>query len=317
IPASSSKPWTVPSSPCGPCNMISTASRLVRRPGGSPSELSIRASPPPASTEVARSTSSRLVAASALCGPRASRAASSPSARSGSPPTSQRPSLAMPMGNTSNRERSMAARTEAALARDTSCSPDRPPKTIPTRSFWLMTLLYQTSERRQPFLRCSPAPVSVSPLPPLLQTKRDLVLGAAVRRPVVDPTAQRVRQMLLAHERIRRVVRVLVSLPVPEIGHEARGRIADVQRHGLRGLLLNVLLHRVPRRVDGVRLRGQREVADRLRQRQLAFRRAEKVVGVLRVERQPERHGIRIADVLRSEAYEPARDVERLLAGLQ
>src|SRR5215831_7322385 len=239
--------------------MISTASRLVRSPGGSPSELSIRASPVPASTDVARSTSSRLVAASAACGPRASRAASSPSARSGSPPTSQRPSLAMPMGNTSNRERSMAARTEAALARDTSCSPDRPPKTIPTRSFLLMTLLYQTSERSLPFLRCSTALVRVPPLSPLLQTKCDLVLGAAVRRPVVNPPAERVRQMLLAHERIRRVVRVLVSLPVAKIGHEPSGRIADVQRHRLGGFLVNVLRHRVPRRIDGVGLGGQRE----------------------------------------------------------
>ena len=48
---------------------------------------------------------------------------------------SQRPSLAMPMGTSSKRLLSIAAITEAAPARDTSCSPERPPKTTPTRSF--------------------------------------------------------------------------------------------------------------------------------------------------------------------------------------
>jgi hypothetical protein len=58
----------------------------------------------------------------------------------GSPPTSQRPSRLMPIGTTSKRVGSMAAITEAALASDTSCSPERPPKTTPTRSFPLWAI---------------------------------------------------------------------------------------------------------------------------------------------------------------------------------
>ena len=49
--------------------------------------------------------------------------------------SSQWPVLAMPMGTTSYFFLSMAARTEAAERSETSCSPERPPKMIPTRSF--------------------------------------------------------------------------------------------------------------------------------------------------------------------------------------
>src|SRR6266545_166727 len=115
--------------------MISTTSSCWRRPAGMLSELSIRARALAVSAAAARSSSSRLVWASGPVPGSARRAASWVSARSGSPPTSQRPSLPMPMGTTSKRERSIAAMTEAAPAKDTSCSPDRPPNTMPTRSF--------------------------------------------------------------------------------------------------------------------------------------------------------------------------------------
>ena len=74
---------------------------------------------------------------------------------------------------------------------------------------------------------------------------------------------------------------------------------------------------RVPGRVDRVRLRREREVAGGLGQGQLAFRRAEEVVGLLGVERQAQRGRIRVAHVLRGEAHEPARHVERVLARLE
>lgn len=48
----------------------------------------------------------------------------------------QAPCLVMPMGTTSYFVRSMALRMEAAERRETSCSPERPPKRIPTRSFF-------------------------------------------------------------------------------------------------------------------------------------------------------------------------------------
>src|SRR5258708_6197043 len=46
------------------------------------------------------------------------------------------PCLVMPMGITSYFVRSMALRMEAAERRETSCSPERPPKRMPTRSFF-------------------------------------------------------------------------------------------------------------------------------------------------------------------------------------
>src|SRR6266481_3369584 len=48
---------------------------------------------------------------------------------------SQRPSFVMPMGTTSYFVLSTAFTTEAADSNDTSCSPLRPPKRMPTRSF--------------------------------------------------------------------------------------------------------------------------------------------------------------------------------------
>lgn len=46
------------------------------------------------------------------------------------------PSLVMAMGMTSNFFRSMASMTAVAERMDISCSPDRPPKMRPTRSFF-------------------------------------------------------------------------------------------------------------------------------------------------------------------------------------
>src|ERR1700679_35853 len=45
------------------------------------------------------------------------------------------PCLVMPMGTTSYLVLSMAVRMEAAERRETSCSPERPPKRMPTRNF--------------------------------------------------------------------------------------------------------------------------------------------------------------------------------------
>ena len=48
------------------------------------------------------------------------------------------PCLVMPMGITSYFVRSMALRMELAERRETSCSPERPPKRMPTRNFFLV-----------------------------------------------------------------------------------------------------------------------------------------------------------------------------------
>ena len=62
---------------------------------------------------------------------------------------SQRPSLVMPMGTTSNFLRSIAFRIEAAESSETSCSPLRPPNRIPTRSFFAIGLIVAQKERKE------------------------------------------------------------------------------------------------------------------------------------------------------------------------
>src|ERR1700726_4661341 len=47
------------------------------------------------------------------------------------------PCLVMPIGITSYFVRSMALRMEAAERRETSCSPERPPKRMPMRNFFV------------------------------------------------------------------------------------------------------------------------------------------------------------------------------------
>src|SRR5208282_89981 len=58
---------------------------------------------------------------------------------------SQRPSFVMPMGTTSYFVLSIAFKTDAADSNDTSCSPLRPPKRMPTRSF---AITFQSGARR-------------------------------------------------------------------------------------------------------------------------------------------------------------------------
>src|SRR5271154_6921299 len=51
------------------------------------------------------------------------------------------PCLVMPMGTTSYFVLSMALRIEAAERRETSCSPERPPKRMPTRNLFFECFL--------------------------------------------------------------------------------------------------------------------------------------------------------------------------------
>ena len=109
---------------------------------------------------------------------------------------------------------------------------------------------------------------------------------------------------------------VTVFAAVAEILHERGRRVADVQRHGLRRIVARRLLRRAPRRVHLVRFRRRREVDDRLRDRELAFRRAQEVVRVLRRERDRQRARIGEPDVLHRHPHDAARDIEHVLAAL-
>src|SRR5256712_848188 len=104
------------------------ARAVVPRAGSVRARLAVAA----LSTASARSASAFLTSPAPSSEGRATRA-SAASARKGSPPTTQRPSRAIPIGTTVWPRASSAVMTEAADARETSCSPDRPPKTTPTR----------------------------------------------------------------------------------------------------------------------------------------------------------------------------------------
>jgi hypothetical protein len=114
--------------------MITTTSSPWRRSAGSPPAGSTRTSVVSLALTVASARSaSAFLTDPVASSPGSAMRASAASARSGSPPTTQRPSRVMPMGTTRWPPRSRAAMTEAAEARDTSCSPERPPKMTPTR----------------------------------------------------------------------------------------------------------------------------------------------------------------------------------------
>src|SRR5438270_7699361 len=81
-----------------------------------------------AATEVAAGSPARKCLSSA-CLPR--------SRFSACEEVTQRPSLVMPMGTTSYFSLSIASSTDAADSSEISCSPLRPPKRTPTRSFFI------------------------------------------------------------------------------------------------------------------------------------------------------------------------------------
>src|SRR5580700_8693184 len=69
---------------------------------------------------------------------------------------SQWPCLLIPMGMTSYLVRSMDLRMLAAERRETSCSPERPPKRIPTRNFFLVCFFVMGSFKFLAVLVCRP-----------------------------------------------------------------------------------------------------------------------------------------------------------------
>ena len=72
------------------------------------------------------------------------------SKRSACSAVSQRPSFVMPMGTTSYLVLSIAFTTDAAESRETSCSPLRPPKRMPTRIFVVDMLIQVWRSMRFP-----------------------------------------------------------------------------------------------------------------------------------------------------------------------
>src|SRR5437667_7334787 len=123
--------------------------------------------------------------------------------------------------------------TEAAEASDTSCSPERPPKTTPTRSR-VMDKFYWQADEKGPYasLARSQLPAAYSeyasvaarsppsiwtfligllgaPAAPVGEAAGDVCFLAAIGRPVVLTVAEGIRQVLLVDPRVGGVVGVL------------------------------------------------------------------------------------------------------------
>ena len=90
-----------------------------------------------------------------------------------------------------------------------------------------------------------------------------------------------------------------------------------MQRDRIGGGLFHIFLNLAVSGVNGVRFWGESEVRDGLRQREFAFGRAEKIVGVASREGDTESLGRSEADVFYSHAHNSACDVERVFARRQ
>ena len=110
---------------------------------------------------------------------------------------------------------------------------------------------------------------------------------------------------------------VLVALPVAQIFHEARWRVADHEGNRLGEVLYGVLLCQVVGRFHGVGSRHEGEVDDGFGEMNVAFRHAKIVAGLIGGGRDDNGVGIREAHVLRRETQHPAGYVERILSGLE
>ena len=69
--------------------------------------------------------------------------------------------------------------------------------------------------------------------------------------------------------------------------------------------------------VDGVRFAAQREVDHRLGEGELALRAAQALVGLARIERDPQRARVGQADVLDRHAHDAPAEVERIGAAVE
>ena len=123
----------VPSSPHGPCSKGKTTSTSPSVCGGCDGSCTTRPVDPASRVRdtAARSPST----AGSLSGPVICSISGSPDS------STQRPSVAMPIGTTSYLLRSMACSTLPAVTHEMACSLDRPPNTTATRNLRLGWLI--------------------------------------------------------------------------------------------------------------------------------------------------------------------------------
>ena len=139
IAANSSRPWSVPSSPYVPCRTGNTTSRRPTFDLLSSSISSLRDGSPTIAT------SSVELPSCCFDNSRWALAGNNSAAAAGA---SQFPSFVIAMGMTSYFDLSIASMTERAERIETSCSPERPPKITPMRSFFDICTSPQRTQRR-------------------------------------------------------------------------------------------------------------------------------------------------------------------------
>src|SRR5689334_5537517 len=109
-------------------------------------------------------------------------------------------------------------------------------------------------------------------------------------------------------------MRVLIALTVSEGFHQSCRRIAEMKRNRIGGSLLDIFCHRSKCRTYGIRLRSQGEVSHCLRERELAFGCAEKIVSVASCERNAKSLWRCQPDILHRHAHDTPRDIERIFS---
>ena len=160
-------------------------------------------------------------------------------------------------------------------------------------------------------------PRSLPQLRPILQALADFALEAALGRIVELLPAEFFREIVLAGERLLGVVVVFVARAVAFGLHQLGRRIEDVLGRQQRAGLLGGALGRAERHIGRVRFRRGGDVDHGLGERQFALGRAEKVVGVLGRVRDNQRLRIGKPDILDRHAHDAARQIERVLAGIE
>ena len=138
-----------------------------------------------------------------------------------------------------------------------------------------------------------------------------------IGRVVVHAVAQAVGQALHVGDLLFGVVGVLIVLAVAEAFHQAGGGVAQVQRDGFGGGLLDILQNRAVGGVKRVRFGRDRKIDDGLREGEIAFGHADEIDGIARGHAQRERVRFGEADVFDRHADDAAGDVERIFSGFE
>ncbi len=135
---------------------------------------------------------------------------------------------------------------------------------------------------------------------------------------VVEPRPRDgVREQLLAAHLVGVAVRIVVALAAAELRGARVGGALQVRRRGLGAVLAHVLPRAAQGDARGVRLRGEREVDRALGQRVGRLGQPDVLDGVGRADRDLQRLGVGVADVLGGEDHHAPDDEARVLAGLE